>query len=218
MRTEATRKGRILGVQVITRCDDMPDTSYLGEYTDKADDSCIVCATGEFYADVVRRTDIIDRAAELAASAERAGEGARATYWTAKAQRLADKWEGVNEIPDCSGRKYRFFRPYAGGEAVQSESYRAYAQQDWERMRGLTEGNWNYVGIMAEAEVTLAGSNVIQRITSGGLWGIESDSGDAYLEEVAKSELEELRGELQTLGFGRRAIAAAYADAAHVTK
>jgi len=217
MRTEATRKGRILGVQVITRCDDMPDTSYLGRYIDTPEDGAIVCATGEFYEDVVRCSGIIDRAAELAASAERAGEGARATYWTAKAQRLADKWEDANEIPNRS-RKYRFFRPYAGGEAVQSESYRAYAQQDWERMRGLTEGNWNYVGIMAEAEVTLAGSNVIQRITSGGLWGIESDSGDAYLEEVAQSELEELRGELQTLGFGKRAIAAAYADAAHITK
>ena len=217
MRTEATRKGRILGVQVITRCDDMPDTSYLGRYIDTPEDGAIVCATGEFYEDVVRRSGIIDRAAELAASAERAGEGARATYWHAKGERLADKWEDANEIPNRS-RKYRFFRPYAGGEAVQSESYRAYAQQDWERMRGLTEGNWNYVGIMAEAEVTLAGSNVIQRITSGGLWGIESDSGDAYLEEVAQSELEELRGELQTLGFGKRAIAAAYADAAHITK
>ena len=212
-----TRKGRIIGVQVITRCDGMPDTSYLGEYTDTPEEGAIVCATGEFWGDVRRRTDIIERAAELASSAERAGEGARATYWHAKAQRLADKWEDANEISNRS-RKCRFFLPYAGGEAVGSKDWRAYAQQDWERMRGLTEGKWGYVGIMAQAEVTLAGSNVIQRITSGGLWGIESDSGDAYLEEVAQSELEELRGVLQTIGFGRRAIAAAYANVAHVTK
>lgn len=137
MRTEATRKGRILGVRVVTRWDDMPDTSYLGKYTDTPEEGAIVCATGEF-------------------------------------------WEDANEIPNRS-RECRFFRPYAGGEAVQSESYRAYAKQDWERMRDLSGGEWEYVGIMAEAEVTLAGSNVIQRITSGGCGGLSPTAGTHIL-------------------------------------
>lgn len=171
---KGTRKGHIINVEIVTRYDDSPDTSYIGTYTDVAEEGAIVWATGEFC-------------------------------------------EDANEIPAPS-REYRFFVPYARGEKVQSQSYRAYAQQDWERMRRLSAGEWCYVGIMAQAEITLANSNVIQRITSGGVWGIESDTDGAYLEELASAELEELRGELESLGLGKRAIAAAFKNATHINK
>jgi len=217
MRTkEATRKGRIIKVEIVTRCDESPDTSYLGEYSDVAEEGAIVCATGEFYMDVRRRTDIINRAFELGEIAGGFGDTVRGSYWNAKAQRLADKWEELNAIPEQS-REYRFFIPYAGGEEAHSKEYRTYAEQDWKRMCKYSKSYWSYVGIMAQSEVTLAGSNVIQRITSGGLWGVESDSG-AYLEEVAGEELAGLRGELEALGFGKRAIAAAFKNATHIEK
>lgn len=217
MRTKTpTRKGRILKVEIITRSDDSPDTSDLGEYTDKAGEGVIVCATGEFYLDIERRTRIINRAFELAEIAGEFGDTAKETYWGTKAQRLADRWESQNEIPERS-RDYRFFLPYAGGESVGSKDWRTYARQDWERMREYSKGCWQYIGIMAQAEVTLAGSDVVQRITSGGLWGVESDSG-AYLEEVAGEELESLRDELETLGFGPRAIDAAFKTVENVEK
>ena len=73
-------------------------------------------------------------------------------------------------------------------------------------MRGLDKGDWSYVGIIARAEYTLPGSDIVQRLTSGGLWGIESDSGADYFAEVEGEELAALRGELETIGCGTRQI------------
>lgn len=71
--------------------------------------------------------------------------------------------------------------------------------------------DWHMIGIVAEAEITVAG--VIQTITSGGLWGIESDSSDDYLREVADEELAALRDILVGLGFAADAIDGAAHDA-----
>jgi hypothetical protein len=38
-------------------------------------------------------------------------------------------------------------------------------------------------------------------LTSGGLWGIESDSSNEYLKEVEAEELADLRGTLIEAGF-----------------
>lgn len=70
------------------------------------------------------------------------------------------------------------------------------------------------MGIVVEAQVILPGSDVVQRITSGGLWGIESDSGD-YLAEVEADELAALRQELGKIGFGERQISAAMRNVEH---
>ena len=56
------------------------------------------------------------------------------------------------------------------------------------------------------------GSGIVQDITSGGLWGIESDSESSYFDEVAKEEWSELKEELCTLGFSKRALAAAWKE------
>ncbi len=48
-----------------------------------------------------------------------------------------------------------------------------------------------------------------QTITSGGLWGIESDAGK-YFEEVEREELAALCDQLHALGFSKRTIAAAF--------
>lgn len=72
-------------------------------------------------------------------------------------------------------------------------------QDDFEDRRDAFErGDFSFVGVRAEAEVAIGG--IIQTLTSGGLWGIESDSGEEYIEEVAGQEWGELRKVLLDVG------------------
>jgi hypothetical protein len=106
------------------------------------------------------------------------------------------------------GRKYRCFAPYAGGEVAGTENAYKYGLQDWERMRTLTDGFWQVIGLRATAKVQMHPHGPIQTITSGGLWGIESDSDKTYLESVKQAQLSELHEELKALGFSQRRIEA----------
>ena len=69
------------------------------------------------------------------------------------------------------------------------------------RLRQYKAGLFDYIGIRAEAIIFNSTSRLLQFISSGGLWGIESDSNRSDLEGTAKEELEELKSELQTLGI-----------------
>tara|TARA_B110000211_G_C13995117_1_gene515839 strand:+ start:206 stop:577 length:372 start_codon:yes stop_codon:yes gene_type:complete len=82
---------------------------------------------------------------------------------------------------------------------------RKYAKQDKERLESLYAGNWEFIGIQAKAEIRING--ISQVITSGGLWGIESDSGDEYFEEIYQEEKEDLKNSLLELGFDSKEIA-----------
>jgi hypothetical protein len=122
-------------------------------------------------------------------------------------------------------REYRYFNPSQNyvdewGELIDentAEEVRKYVAQDYARMEGLQAGEWGFIGIRAKAEIampngghTSAGPTAtLQTITSGGLWGIESDSEEDYLKVVEGQELADLRTQLYALGFGKRAIAAA---------
>lgn len=74
-------------------------------------------------------------------------------------------------------------------------------------MESYNNDDWQYIGVKAQAEIVI--DEVCQKITSGGLWGIESDSEESYLKEVESEEMAELRGILYELGFSKRAIATA---------
>jgi hypothetical protein len=104
------------------------------------------------------------------------------------------------EMPRAS-REYRYFVPYAGGEKQGTENYQKYGKQDFERMESLERGNWYFIGIRAIAEIRLPQGDhaICQRIDSPGLWGIESDSDDGYIESVAREELAQLRDMLEQL-------------------
>ena len=120
------------------------------------------------------------------------------------------------EIPE-RGREYRGFEPYAGGEEVGTEEYYEYGLQDYERMEGLVRGNWVFLGIIAEAcvGVSLDGgkSYKLDTLTSGGVWGIESDSAREYLEDVGRDELADLKATLLAYGFGVKQVNAAIKNA-----
>jgi hypothetical protein len=56
----------------------------------------------------------------------------------------------------------------------------------------------------------MSDSVVVQKITSGGLWGIESDSDRSHFAEVTAEELADLKAQLLALGFSKRAISQAF--------
>lgn len=87
------------------------------------------------------------------------------------------------------------------------------SKADYERMESYNNGDWSYIGIRAECEIVIG--NVCQTITSGGLWGIESDSDESHFVSVEDEELHELRSQLYELGFSKRAIATAFKSVAH---
>ena len=83
------------------------------------------------------------------------------------------------------------------------------AEQAYVRMMEYERGDFTFIGIYAKAEITLGGE-CCQDIRSGGLWRIESDSGKEYLAEVGTDELAQLKQQLHAIGFGTRAISAAF--------
>lgn len=102
------------------------------------------------------------------------------------------------------GREYRFFKPYAAGLKPGASRYVRYGKQDLERMESLNRGDWWFIGIKAVATIQLSGT-MVQEITSGGLWGIESNDTD-YHKEVEWEELGWLRKELIAAGFTEEEI------------
>ena len=118
----------------------------------------------------------------------------------------------------CHGYRYEGFKFYNGPvenyQSIEPDEIRKYVQQDYERMKSFNAGDWHYIGIRAEAEIQLSENGTFQTITSGGLWGVESDSGD-YIKEIEQEELKDLRRKLEAIGFSKRAVTAAFRTVEH---
>lgn len=150
---------KIESIKIVHYHDECPDTSFIGEYTDKLEDGVIVRHFDEYY------------------------------------ENLTDEERSL--IP-LRGREMIGFKPYAGGEKTGTEDYYKYGLQDYKRMEGLNNGDWSFIGIEAVATVSRdigGGNRRLETLSSGGLWGIESDSGK-YLNEVAKGEIQDLKEHL----------------------
>ena len=224
---------KIESVTIRKMFDESPDTSYYGEYSNKR--------TSEFSIDRAHSSDcasVIPGAKAAQATLEHA-RGTVAEYQalepsaeTAEWQALEDAYyllDGLcDEVLECDcgergdmGRhEYRFFNPsfnyiQADGSLLApntAEEVRKYVAQDYARMEDLNRGGWCYIGIKAEAEISIPSGNysTLQTIHSGGLWGIESDSDKSYFAEVQGEQLADLRAQLSALGFSKRAIAVAF--------
>jgi hypothetical protein len=133
-----------------------------------------------------------------------------------------------SESGDMQRNEYQYFNPSfnyvdKSGHALpenSAEEVRKYVRQDYERMESLNRGDFYFLGIRAEATLGIPngdgiGNYTIQRITSGGLWEIESDSEDSYFEEIEQDELAELQDQLKALGFSSRAISTAFKNVEH---
>lgn len=113
-----------------------------------------------------------------------------------------------NEIPE-KGREYRFFYPMEIGEKIGSKKYREYSLQNFKRIERLNSGDWNYISISAEARVLTSydGTNwLINTLSSGGLYGIESDSDEDYLKTIEDEETDSLKDVLKEYGFSDEEI------------
>lgn len=78
---------------------------------------------------------------------------------------------------------------------------RRYIMEDYKRCEDYDKDDWHMTGIRARAEILVPQGRhwIIQRITSGGLWGIESDSDEDYKDQVGADELTDLREMLDAL-------------------
>jgi hypothetical protein len=76
---------------------------------------------------------------------------------------------------------------------------------DSERLKEYDAGQFCFIGIKVSTEILTSLNEgkdwLINTITSGGLWGIESDSDSTYLKEVEQEEMIELEKTLNGLGF-----------------
>ena len=82
----------------------------------------------------------------------------------------------------------------------------SYMDQDGFEKRKMQydNGDFFYIGVRADADIQTSydGKNwLCNTITSGGLWGIESDSDESYIESIRIEEETELRDILSKFGF-----------------
>lgn len=74
-----------------------------------------------------------------------------------------------------------------------------HVEEAYERREQFASGELFSYGIKAEATVTVG--DTTQTITSAGVWGIASDADEAFVDEIARGEIAELRGILGELGI-----------------
>lgn len=178
---------RIDSIKIKRIYDDSPDASYLGEWSDDPGDYAIV-AIGEHDGVFVDQLPC-EYCGKLEANCD-------------------NNDHGFDSISIERGREYRYFNPNADNYQGEPDAdIRKYCLQDYKRMRALANGDWCYIGIQATSEIVI--KSIVQTIHSSGLWGIESDSGEAEIHLTEKEQLEELRDQLHAVGFSKRAIAAA---------
>ena len=74
--------------------------------------------------------------------------------------------------------------------------------EDGKRLQAYYQGDWHMIGVQAKAYflIPLDGHHVVQTLSSPGLWGIESDSDEDYLDDVYAAECAQLSSMLATLG------------------
>jgi hypothetical protein len=213
---------RILSVTVKRMCDTDPDTSWLGKYSDRRLSEYDIDRAHGIDCDTLRHDA---EESKHIKECEYVGNDA----WDCGHIDNSDSDEQcdchVCVIPttcDCIGdnwnrREYRYFNGNVENyEGESAEDIRKYVRQDYARMEGLNNSQWGFIGIRADARVilnTAVDPTLTQDITSGGLWGIESDIGKGYLESVEQEQLAELRGQLSELGFSSRAISKAFETA-----
>ena len=196
-------------VWIERQVDDYPDTSFLGGYTDKAEDWAICRHCGEFMA-IAELPNLRAEEIEDEIYNRENDDVSNQDELQAQIEELKKELANLN-LHECphSSREYNYFKPYAGGEPEGTDNFIEDGKQDYKRMEGLNNGNWCFVGITAKAEIQ-TGSGILQTITSGGLWGIESDADKEYIDQVDKEQLENLKQELKSLGFKTREIDKAF--------
>ena len=79
-----------------------------------------------------------------------------------------------------------------------------YRQEDQRRLKAWQSGDWHFIGVRAKARIKIPyGTNpecwITSEMFSPGLWGIESDSGEAHVQQVYQDERDILLDMLTSL-------------------
>jgi hypothetical protein len=217
---------RIQSVTIKRILDTDPDTSYLGEYSNRAQ--------GDYSIDrahsvdcVVNNEHVTEPTVNKLERALRYLDEQRFVDGCTDEQNDAlvtamDVLETAQcELTECdcgesgslSRNEYRYFNTSGNYTGESIDDIVKYTKQDYARMQAYNNQDWCYIGIRAESKIVVDGH--IQTITSSGLWGIESDSDRDYLESIESEELADLRTQLYALGFSKRAIATACKQIEH---
>lgn len=181
--SKRTRKesNRIFSVTVRRVVDECPDASYLGKYSDRAENEfAIDRALDEFSGDTERATGLLERAEEHLAEEWNeflADDDTTHTTDHPWAVALDDAMGTIRDAArefdaDWDRREFRYFNPGSveafnpdaewitsrkdqsqSAEDHWRESMRSNARQDYARMESLSSGDWCYIGITAQAEV-----------------------------------------------------------------
>ncbi|KKN24723.1 hypothetical protein LCGC14_0892260, partial [marine sediment metagenome] len=119
--------------------------------------------------------------------------------------------QGIGEY--APKRTFQYFNPGSIDKGNSAAENRKYAKQDYERMMAYERQGWCMVGVRAEAQtmVSLNGNNSwkLDKLTSGGLWGVESDASPADFQEIADEQLSELADILLAYGFSKQQVSRA---------
>ena len=198
---------RIHKVVIKRMVDESPDTSWLGEYSNRATNEFSI--DREHDADCPRfwaNDDIPDDARDCDCS----GSRDRGTYQYFNPGSVESFNENASWIPKDAPYKRVYWRSTMLENAL----------KDYARSEAMNAGEFCFIGIRADAEYSVPRlandgkpSNLgylAQEMTSGGLWGIESDSSPEYLKEIEQEQLSELKSQLKAIGFSSRAISAAF--------
>lgn len=102
---------------------------------------------------------------------------------------------------------FEWFNPQPGICETKKDALSIY-----ERMMDYEKGNWYMLSISATAHIQTSQDGKtwkLDKITSGGLYGIESDADESDKKEIASDQLQELKTTLQEFGFTKEEIDAA---------
>jgi hypothetical protein len=97
-----------------------------------------------------------------------------------------------SENPDDAG--------YVG--PMSSEEFTKHYERAKARMRAWENDEWNWIGVRARATIHVpigGGSFTTYHLLSPGLWGVESDSGEEYLNEIFEDEKASLMAHLRSI-------------------
>lgn len=219
-------KRKIFSVTIEHLMDNDADTSYLGTYSSSAEGDYSINRRHDVDCTINNRPqgtlDKLDRISAYLGSLLPDNWASDEYQALNEAQDIiAEAQEAVAEC-DCGGmyldrNSCEYFNPSDNYTDCTPEDQRKYALQDYARMEALNDGAWHYIGIRVSARVGISMNGgkdyLTQSIGSGGLWGIESDSDKAFMDETEADELADLKAQLIAFGFGRSTVAKAIKNA-----
>ena len=100
--------------------------------------------------------------------------------------------------PEYSEHELRYWHP-ANFEPAHPET----VEQDYQRHEALCRGEWSYQGCVARAVVSYqieGGDRRIDYLSSGGFYGVDSDSAMGFLLDIEVSQLLDLKAHLTVFG------------------